>query len=113
MNNRAVNKEDFTQNVALYMSSCGSITARQPSEYWDNHANYVRVSESIDVTFTPLSDEVVLKSRVDSIDAQITQTRAKMTLRIADLTDQKNRLLAIEDKSDCNDGERIDGREHE
>ena len=56
-----------------------------------------------DVVFTALPDEVVLKARVAAIDAEITRTRAQLTAKVNDLTDQRNRLLAITHQDDSDD----------
>jgi hypothetical protein len=92
--NRAIKDEDLTKTVALYSGKYH--TAIFEVEGWiEEHKEYVRVTEPVEVTFTPLPDEVVLEGRVKAIDNEITKTRAELTQRINDLTDQKNRLLAI------------------
>ena len=93
--NRAIKDEDLTQSVALYLSKYGSTTVWTVSNYMEEHENYIRVSDPLHVEFTALPDDAILRGRVKSIDKEIEKTRAELTRRIEDLTDQKNRLLAI------------------
>ncbi len=94
--NRAIeNEADLTREVALYCSKNGYLAVQHTGGWMDNDDDYVRISEPLEVTFTALSDEVVLASRVDAIDEEIKITRAKFTKTLDDLKDQKQRLLAI------------------
>lgn len=95
--NRAIDEKDLTQEVALYTNQHGSISIWEwePDGFWERSLDYVCVSEPVTVTFKPLPDDDVLKGRVAGIDAEIEKTRAEMNRKINDLTDQKNRLLAI------------------
>ncbi len=92
---RTLKDEDLTKELALYKSAYGTTFVFRVSESMDESVDYAQVSEVIDVTFTPLSDEVIVTARVKSIDAEIDKTRAEMNLKINDLKDQKQRLLAI------------------
>ena len=93
--NRAIKDEDLTHRVALYRSKYNYITVSDMSTWIEENEDYVRVSEPIDVRFVALPDDVILKSRVNALDKEIAKTRAELNRRIEDLTDQKNRLLAI------------------
>ena len=93
--NRAIEDKDLTHRVALYRSKYNYITVSEISTWIEENEDYVRLSEPINVEFTALPDEVVLGLRVKSIDKQIEKVRAEYTVLIEDLTDQKNRLLAI------------------
>ena len=93
--NRAITDEDLTVTVALYLSKYGTHTVNKFDCWIDEDSDYVRVSEPMEITLTPLDDETVLKARVDSIDNQIETVRAELTRKVNDLTDQKQRLLAI------------------
>lgn len=88
-------KDKITKTVALYSSEVFDNDVSEVSEYLEDHERYVRTSEPLEVTFTPLPDKVILDGRVKSIDAEIEKTRAELTLRINDLTDQRQRLLCI------------------
>lgn len=99
--NRAIEEDDLTQSIALYISKHGYTIANQVDDWIERSADYVRISEPVTVKFDPLADEEVLQGRVRSIDAQIEETRAELTRRIAELTDQKNRLLAITHQSEA------------
>ncbi len=94
--NRAIeNEADLTREVALFSSKNGYLAVQHTGGWMSDDDDYVRVSEPLEVTFTPLPDEVVLASRVDAIDEEIKITRAKFTKTLDDLKDQKQRLLAI------------------
>ena len=92
---RTLKDEDVTQTIAVYISkySCGSVN--KVEDWIEESSDYVRATETLEVTFTPLSDEIIVKGRVKSIDAEIEKTRAELNLKINDLKDQKQRLLAI------------------
>ena len=93
--NRAIKEEDLTMTVCLYVTKYNSATISKSEGWMSEESDYVCVSEPLEVTFTPLDDEVVLKARVDCIDNQIEKTRAELTRKVTDLQDQKQRLLAI------------------
>ncbi len=93
--NRAIEEKDLHRIVALYASKNGYLAVQHISGWMDNDDDYVRVSEPLEVTFTALSDDVVLASRVDAIDKEIEITRAQFTKTLDDLKDQRQKLLAI------------------
>lgn len=93
--NRATKEKDLTRNIAVYASKHGSLSVNDIRNWIEEGSDYVRVSEPMEVVFTALSDEVVLGARVQQIDGEIEKTRAELTRRINDLTDQRQRLLAI------------------
>ena len=93
--NRMISERDLKQTVALYADERGHISIIQSGGWADRCESYVQISEPSDIKFKPLEDEEVLRKRVDAIDRQITKVRAELTAKVADLTDQKNRLLAI------------------
>ena len=93
--NRALKEEELTLKVALYVSKHGSVSADDVQDWIEEHPDYIRCSEPLTITFKPLPDEIVLAARVAMLDAQITEVRAKLTMKVNDLEDQKQRLLAI------------------
>lgn len=99
--NRTIKEKSLTRKVALYESKYGLLTVNDFEDWIEEEsADYVRVSEPIKVTFVSLADEEVLNNQIKSIDAKIEHTRAELTRRINELTDQKNRLLAITHQAD-------------
>jgi hypothetical protein len=84
----------------VYLSKLGYPYIRTIGDFMENDSDYVRATEPLEVTFTPLSDEVIVEGRVKSLDAEIEKTRAEMSLKINDLKDQKQRLLAITHQED-------------
>ena len=93
--NRAITEEDLTHTIAIYVNKYGGASTNDVCDWIEEDADYIRASEPLEITFTALPDEVVLEGRVKSIDAEIQKVRAEFTVRIDDLKDQKNRLLAI------------------
>lgn len=93
--NRSVKEKDLTRIVAIYAMKHGTLLTSDFEEWKEKSVDYVRLTEPFEVKFVALSDEIVLSTRVDQIDKQIEQTRAQSTLKINDLMDQKQRLLAI------------------
>lgn len=99
--NRTIKEKSLTRKVALYESKYGLLTVNDFEDWIEEEsADYVRVFEPIKVTFVSLADEEVLNNQIKSIDAKIEHTRAELTRRINELTDQKNRLLAITHQAD-------------
>ncbi len=98
--NRAIKEEDLTMSVCLYISKYGNATVEKAEGWMQDDKDYVQLTEPTEITFTPLPDEDVLKSRVDSLDNQIEVTRAELTRKVNDLLDQKQRLLAITHESE-------------
>ena len=92
---RTLKDEDLTRKVAIYISKYYYQIVNDCNESWEEDEEYVRATEPLEVTFKPLSDEVIVKGRVKSIDAEIEKTRAELNLKINDLKDQRQRLLAI------------------
>jgi len=87
---RTLKNEELTQAVAIYLGKYG-ITIHTVETWIEKSNEYIRATEPLEVTFTPLPDEVIVKS----IDAEIKKTRAELTRKVNDLEDQKQRLLAI------------------
>ena len=93
--NRALKEEDLTREVALYQDKWGFVSVTGNIDYIAKKSEYAILSEPVTVTFKPLPDEEVLASRVAMLDAEIKKVRAKLTVKVNDLEEQKQRLLAI------------------
>ena len=98
--NREIKDEDLAVSIALYRSKYGYFSASEVSDWIEENEDYIRVTEPIHVEFTALPDDAILRARVASIDNTIEKVRAEYTVRINDLTDQRNRLLAITHQPD-------------
>lgn len=78
--------------IARYkVLSCNIVTTHEVSDYIERSDDHVRLTEIVDVEFTPLSDPELIKDQVDSTDKAIERAEAKM----ADLKRHKETLLAI------------------
>lgn len=93
--NRAIEKKDLTQRVALYRMKYGTLRVNAIEDWIEDDADYIRVSDPVDVTFHPIPDDEILAARVSKIDREIETVRAELTRRVNELTDEKQRLLAI------------------
>ena len=98
--NRAIKGEDLKRTIALYVDRSGFVRPGEVKGWIEDHDDYARITEPLEVEFAPLPDEVVVDHRVKSIDKQIEKTRAELTKKIADLADQKQKLLAISHQQD-------------
>ena len=92
---RTIPEEKLTQSIALYFSKYGNVMVEKAGGWAEEHEDYVRATEPVEITFTPLPDEDILKGRVEALDREIEKVRAESTAKITDLKDQKQRLLAI------------------
>lgn len=61
--------------------------------------HYVRVSEFVEVEFTPLDKRETVKAEVAFIDNQIGQVNAAAQVKLNELNQRKSELLALEDLS--------------
>ncbi len=93
-------KDKITRTVALYSSKYLENRVHQVSGWIIKDEDYIQTSEPREIEFTPLPDEVILKGRVASIDAEIEKTRAEMSLKINNRVDQKQRFLCITNGSE-------------
>ena len=93
--NRALKEEELTREVALYGDRWGGNNVWFKTEYRDKDTDYIQLTEPVTVTFKPLPDRIVLAARVAMLDAQIKEVRAKLTVKVNGLEEQKQRLLAI------------------
>ena len=91
---RTLKDEDLTQTVAIYIGEY-STHIHAVDDWIEKNNKYVRATEPVEIKLTPLSDEIIVKGRVKSLDAEIDKTRAEANLKINDLKEQKSRLLAI------------------
>ena len=80
--------------VYLYQTKYSDATVTN-YEFRDDDDDYVMLAKPSTVTFEMLDREVVLKSRLDALDRQITEVRAVAQAKVDDLEDQKQRLMAI------------------
>lgn len=88
-----IDKEKFTRTLALYQGEFGSIIEWEVRP--EGHKGYVQVSEPVEVTFKPLPDEDVLKEAVAMLNKQIDDVRAEAGLKVVQLEEKRQRLLAI------------------
>lgn len=96
-------KDPFAQpfKVALYKELTGGWT--HVSSFYEgkdvNDANYhsgsVRISEPIAINFSPLSDEKVIESALQTIDAAELQLRNEFQQKLDELKEQRSRFLAL------------------
>lgn len=79
----------FGYEIICILDADGNI----PYGYNDNE--HVAVSSPLDVEFTDLSSEDVIKKQIELIDKQIKQVNADCEASITALTGRKQELLAI------------------
>jgi len=62
---------------------------------FDNHPDYVRISETVEVDFPMLNINQVIDRQIACIDKQITNARAECERHVTALERQKQELLAL------------------
>lgn len=92
---RVLKEEDLTQRVAIYRMKYGTLMVTEHDDFRETDPEYVRMTEPVEVTFTPLPDETIVAGRVSALDAEIQKVRAETEVKINRLIDEKQRLLAI------------------
>lgn len=81
--------------LAKYLSDlCGEIVLPF-SEYRDNDPEYTRVSEIIEVEFTPLTPEVIVPAQLKVLDAAEAELRNKFNEKLSELNTRRANLLAL------------------
>lgn len=87
--------EKMTQTIVLAESEYGTVNVWLDEDYIRNDSDYVVISEPVTITFKSLDHDEILQSRIKILDREIEQVRAEAHKKVARLTDQKQRLLAI------------------
>jgi len=80
--------------IAIYQSKYSQILS-EADDWTEAHNDYIRISEIVEVEIPMLSDSEQVEAKVKFIDDQIQDVRAELTARIEELTEQRQRLLAI------------------
>lgn len=89
-----------TISAAVYVSKYGGESVSEVRDWIETHDDYTRVSEPVDVTFTLLPRENVLKLRLACLDREIQSVRANAAKKVEGLEADKQRLMLITDESD-------------
>ena len=90
--------ENKTMKIALYAGKYNSESVNEFDDWIEKHNEYVRITEVLEVTFVPRDHDVILQARVACLDREIKNVQADAEHKVNDLKDQKQRLMAIEDK---------------
>lgn len=82
----------FTNADSDYRTVC--------EEWAERHADYVRVSEFVDVTFPPLREEAVIERQLEALDRTETELRSKFQDKLNSIESRRAELRAITYKAD-------------
>lgn len=88
-------KEKLKQPIALYQTEYGSIIILEVNKWREEDTDMVRLTESLQVQFTPRKHEEMVVERVAQLNSEITKTRAESEARVTELTRIRNDLLAL------------------
>lgn len=69
----------------------------------ESHKGYVRITEPVDLHFSPISDDTIVQNAVRSLDDAEREVLREMNTKIAALREQKKQLLAITHQQECDD----------
>ena len=83
--------------LAIYQTDYSQIPL-EVSDYVEESEKYLRISEIVEVEIPLFSEADQVAAKIKIIDNQIEEARAMLTARIEELTEQRQRLLAIEEK---------------
>ena len=67
----------------------------EDSEYYHDKTEYIIMSDILDVEFTPLSHEIIVKQEVEMLNAQIKKVQVNAVTAVTDLNRRINELLAL------------------
>ncbi len=84
--------------IAMYETISGSAFPLEVTDYIEGNDEYIRISEIIEINFKDLPDKDVMNNKIKSIDKKINETLAEHNIRINNLKDIKNKLLALPNK---------------
>ena len=88
--------------VALYRTEYGSTIIFESNEMAGDN-KYLQVSEVIDIEFTLIKEDELIKKEVDLLDKQIQQVQAAAHIKTSELEQRKAELLAIPDLRESED----------
>ena len=91
--------ETKNADVALYMTKYNMEVIYEVTDWIKDTKDYVRLTKIIDIEFTYLSQEKVLKGRLASLDYQIKSVKADAEQDIQKLKEKKQKLMVITDQS--------------
>lgn len=84
---------EYTRKIALFKTSYGSIL--EAGDYFDDHTDYVRISEYKEIEFTPLSQYAIIEKQCEALDKQEQSVMAEYENKLTDIRRRKSELLAI------------------
>lgn len=80
-------------NLVSYDEHYASLPEGQERE--KSYDKFVRISEIVELRFSPLTDEGIIQKAIESIDETERRLREELNKKIAELRQQKAQLLAL------------------
>lgn len=84
---------EYTRKIALFKSPYGTLV--EAGDYFDEHTDYVRISEYKEIEFTPLSQSAIIETQCEVLDKQEQSVMAEYENKLTDIRRRKSELLAI------------------
>jgi hypothetical protein len=103
---RGTNTSPWYSVAEVHFSQYGANYERLPDgqEREEPRDGFTRVSDIIDVTFTPLNSEDVIQQAVASLDEEERKTMAELNQKLAEIRGRKAQLLALTHQTETIDG---------
>ena len=86
---------DSKQKLAVYLLMDCNMEIITPHDPGVDNENYLRITEYLDVEFTPIDDAELVNKQIAGIDKQIKDTQVAAQMKVNMLTAMKNDLLAL------------------
>ena len=83
--------------VSCYLKIDGNGTC-----WADGHESYTRITENLEVDFTPLPRDIIVKGELKKIDAAEDKLRGAFSAAMAELENRRQNLLALPNKESDN-----------
>lgn len=91
-------KDEMTVTIALYKSLThnwimeGTYYGEDDARY---HSDYVRISNPVTLTFTPIKDEAVIQNALQTLDGMEHKARMELAKTLAQINQQRSNFLAL------------------
>ena len=91
----AVFNDEYGNPIYVKVDGNGSCWA-------DGHESYTRITENLEVDFTPLPRDIIVKGELKKIDAAEDKLRGAFSAALAELENRRQNLLALPNKESDN-----------
>ncbi len=72
-----------------------NVSVKEVSNYYEEDIDYIRITDTVEVEFNELSDEVIIPQRIAAYDAEIEEARNVAAKKIAGIEERKAELMVL------------------